>query len=162
MKRAIARYCRCVDESAHVSQVRTSVFEETVAFSIGIIVGVLLVWLSSTVSVGVGWLASFLVVSTMFVWLQRRDGVRSPAAGRDSAATSGGVSASSTAQRRWGTQYPSHYWPVMTCYTATISTAAARAAALAHHTWWPTLVLGPVVAAITHHKTRRPAPKSRA
>jgi hypothetical protein len=34
-------------------------------------IGVILVWLFSIVSAGVGWLASFLVVIGLFVWLRQ-------------------------------------------------------------------------------------------
>lgn len=39
--------------------------------------------------------------------------------------------------------YSRYYWPLLTCYAATISTASAHAAADTHQTWWWTLALGP-------------------
>jgi hypothetical protein len=50
-----------------------------VALVVGVMLGAVLDWLS-TVSVGIGWLATFLIVRGMFVWLRqlRRLNIHAP------------------------------------------------------------------------------------
>ncbi|WP_433197905.1 hypothetical protein ACQP1G_02395 [Nocardia sp. CA-107356] len=119
-----------MDSRPYTGQDRASVSDIAIALAIGVALGVFLVQVSTTSAI-VGWGASLLIVTGMFLWIkqiQRRVPIRQ-----------------------------SHHLPVAAGYAAVISTASALAAAQAHLTWWWTLALGPVAAAVASRKVRRSA-----
>lgn len=75
----VARSGPLVRGSTQAWHDRILVARVAVALVVGVMLGAVLDWLS-TVSVGIGWLATFLIVGGMFVWLRqlRRLNIHAP------------------------------------------------------------------------------------